>query len=239
MTTLVVIQARLNSHRLPGKALLDLCGQPVIQRVVERAKAIPGVERVVVACPIHDLEAFGEQRLGVPIFGLHGDEHDVLHRFLGAALCNGADRIVRVTGDCTFLAPDLAGLVLSLLAPVPAGWVACACSRHDGNGSQAWPDGMDVEAFTMEALTRADHAATDPLDREHVTRWMYRQPGDERGGVSGPICPPACPVEWPACKLSIDTQADLDFARRVMARISEGDYGWRATLAAAREETSA
>jgi len=45
----VVIPARYDSQRLPGKPLLDLAGRPMIQHVVERCQRARGISRVVVA----------------------------------------------------------------------------------------------------------------------------------------------------------------------------------------------
>jgi len=49
MKTLAIIQARMGSSRLPGKVLEDLAGMPVLAWVIRAARAIPGVDEVVVA----------------------------------------------------------------------------------------------------------------------------------------------------------------------------------------------
>jgi spore coat polysaccharide biosynthesis protein SpsF (cytidylyltransferase family) len=60
--TMVVIQARVDSTRLPRKALADIAGRPMLAHVVERAKAIPGIAGVVLATTVSRaddvLEAF-------------------------------------------------------------------------------------------------------------------------------------------------------------------------------------
>jgi len=225
-STLAIIQARLGSTRFPQKVLADLHGKPVLRHVVERARAIPGVDRVVVACPLSDYHAIeAVAGFGVGVFGAKGDENDVLRRF--ALLVKGrmpVTHVLRVTGDCPLLAPDLAGLVLEQVTA--HGFPYCA-SRAD-DAPTGWPDGLDVEAFTADALLEADRDATDPADREHVTRWLRQR--------AAYYCPPPCPATWPTVKLSIDTPADLDAVRRVLARIPAGEYGWRATWEAVKAE---
>ena len=78
--TVVIMQARMISTRLPGKIALPLAGAPMLQRVVERAQAIPGVDCVCVAAPdgaAHDpiidmMEPFKD------VVVVRGPEDDVL-----------------------------------------------------------------------------------------------------------------------------------------------------------------
>ena len=219
--TICIIQARLGSQRFPRKILAYLCGKPVLAHVVDRAKAIRGVDAVVVACPESDAETLDALGLGVPIVGvtIGGDENDVLSRFAATAEAYPANCYVRLTGDCPLLAPDLAEQVISRVRQ----GAFYACTRHDG-WPFGWPDGMDIEAFTVGALLDADRDATDPADREHVT------PHIRRNWLTVGV---PCPAQWPAgAKLSIDTPADLDYARSVMVRLPTGAHGWEATYRA-------
>ena len=95
---IVVIQARLGSTRLPGKALADVAGRPMLAHVAERAAAIPGIAGMVIATTVSPadeaLEHFARQA------GLHcirGSEADVLDRFCLAARETKADAVFRVT----------------------------------------------------------------------------------------------------------------------------------------------
>ena len=166
MTTLAIIQARMGSARLPGKMLMDLAGRPVLAHVVAAARAIAGVDKVVVAtsvevgddalaqwCDDHDVACF------------RGSEKDVLERFTGAARAHGADVVLRLTGDCPLLDPEIAGQVLALLIEGGADYA----SNVD---PASWPDGLDCEAMTMAALETAAAEARRPSDREHVTPFL-------------------------------------------------------------------
>jgi spore coat polysaccharide biosynthesis protein SpsF (cytidylyltransferase family) len=152
-----------------------------------------------------------------------GDENDVLSRFAETERHFGARYWVRVTADCSFLAPDLAA---DVLAAVVDG-ADYACSRHDSAAS-GWPDGLDVEAFRRAWLWRANYHTADPREREDVTPWIRRN-----ADIVAPSL--ACPVTWPdSVKLSIDCEADLGRARAIMAKIPWGAFGWADTYRAVR-----
>lgn len=204
MTSAVVIQARMGSSRLPGKVMMDLAGQPVLAHVVARARAAPGVDQVCCAIP----DTAGDDPLAALAASLgavvvRGPEHDVLARYARAAEALQADRYVRVTADCPFLDPEVTGGVLALLDG--------GADYGSNVAPRSWPKGLDVEAFTAEALARTVAEARDAYDREHVTPWMRANldcanlalPSDERQG-------------W---RWTLDHPEDLDFCRAVSARL--------------------
>jgi spore coat polysaccharide biosynthesis protein SpsF (cytidylyltransferase family) len=196
--SVAVIQARMGSSRLPGKVTMELAGQPVLAHVVARARAAPGVDAVCVAAPItsqDDPLAQLAESLGAEV--VRGSETDVLSRYALAAQLTGADRIVRVTADCPFLDPEVTGRVLALLDG--------GADYASNVAPRSWPKGLDVEAFTFDALMRAYAEAVDPYDREHVTPWMRAElrcanlalPSDE----------------WAGWRWTLDYPEDLEFCR--------------------------
>jgi spore coat polysaccharide biosynthesis protein SpsF len=238
MRTVVVIQARLGSTRLPGKVMMDICGKPMLQHVVERVQTIRGVDDVVVAMPHDDVDAlawvhgvwsnlstypFTTKNIVFPDCG----DSDVLSRFSIVAEAFPADVYLRITADCPLIDPELCNHVRCLV-PMSASY-ATLDTRRSG-----FPDGLDCEAFTMGTLMMAYARATDPYDREHVTTWVQRSysvPGTTPYPV---LCREQDKLS--KVKLSVDTQEDLDRVRRIMARIPAGDYSWKATAEAIREE---
>ena len=100
MKAAAIIQARISSTRLPSKALLELCGKPMIFHVIERAKAIAGINRVILATgtgeeniPLLKIA----QQCGIESFA--GSEDDVLERYFMAASGIDCDYVIRITGD--------------------------------------------------------------------------------------------------------------------------------------------
>ena len=163
MTAVAVIQARLSSTRLPNKVLLPLKGRPVLDWVASAAQAIPGIDKVVIATSIGaDDDAIAAWAKDFGITCHRGPLDDVLERFAQAARAENADIVMRLTGDCPLLDPQVCGEVLALLKRTGSAYASNA-------SPPSWPDGLDCEAFTRAALDTAAAEATRPADREHVT----------------------------------------------------------------------
>jgi len=183
--TVALIQARLDSRRLPGKVLRTLAGQPMLWHVVERTRAARGLDGVVVATSDEPAEepirAFCRER-SIPCFA--GSKHDVLDRFYQAARAHGADAVVRITGDCPLVDPDVVSRVVQCFA---AGdydhFAVCAGAGTEGVREGRFPDGLDAECVRVTALERAWRDATSPYEREHVTPYLWQNPALFRLGA--------------------------------------------------------
>ena len=163
-----IIQSRMGSSRLPGKALRPIAGKPMLQHVVERAQRISGVDQVMVATS-NEKEDNGIVQLcnalGACVF--RGSERDVLDRYYKAAQFSDADVIMRLTGDCPLLDWEVSGETLqAFLDASPA--VDYVSNIHP----PTYPDGLDTEVFTFEALARTWRDATLRSEREHVTPYI-------------------------------------------------------------------
>jgi spore coat polysaccharide biosynthesis protein SpsF len=161
-----IIQARMSSSRFPGKVLADLVGKPMILYMIERVRQARLVDHLVVATSTDardDALAAVLNAEGVDCF--RGDLNDVLDRFTKAARQAGADHVVRLTGDCPLMDGDLIDRALDELAHGDADYVSNVMPP-------TYPDGLDVECFTREALETAWREASLPSDREHVTPFI-------------------------------------------------------------------
>ena len=171
MKTLVVVQARTGSTRLPGKVLLPVAGAPVIVRMLDRVLAARKVYDLVVATTeLGEDDALAElvRRAGVPVF--RGHPTDLLDRHYRAALAAGADAVVKIPSDCPLIDPAAIDRVLAAFR-----------GRDDldyaGNLHPAsWPDGNDVEVMSFAALEQAWREATAMHEREHTTPFLWDQP---------------------------------------------------------------
>jgi spore coat polysaccharide biosynthesis protein SpsF len=205
LRAVAVIQARLGSTRLPGKALADLAGRPILAHVAERAAAIPGIASVVLATtvsPADDaLEAFA-RRAGLDC--VRGSEADVLDRFCLAARETKAEAVVRVTADCPLLDPEVSGRVLAEYVGRRPG-VDYVSNVHP----PTYPDGLDTEVVSVEALEAAARETQLPSDREHVTAHIWRRPERFR------LANVTHGEDLSAHRWTVDTEADLTFVRAV------------------------
>jgi len=182
MSTVAIIQARLNSSRFPGKVLVELAGKPLLQHALDRLRQAKRVDRIVVAtcypgggaiaghCEDWDVECYIDS----------GPENDVLGRFNVVANKWEADLIVRVCGDNPLIWPEGIDRLVAAINDEPR-W-----KRHYDYAAYQYskdrpailkPNGYFGELMTAEALSRAarECAPGDP-DREHVTKYIYQNP---------------------------------------------------------------
>lgn len=174
MKIVAVVQARVRSTRLPAKILLDLAGAPALERCLRRVARFEGLAEVVVATstePADEIIAATSERLGFR--AVRGSEQDVLGRYLLAAEATQADVLVRCTSDCPFLDPVASSRVIGAFvrAQTEVPPVAYASNTLD----RRMPRGLDTEVVTVAALREAAES-DDPLDHEHVTRFVHRHP---------------------------------------------------------------
>lgn len=201
MKTVVIIQARMGSTRLPGKVMLSLEGKPVLERVVERVRAARGVDEIVVATTDAPQDAILVrlcERLGVAC--CRGSEDDVLDRYYRCALAAQADIVVRVTSDCPLFDPELLSEMLNAFKARPG---------LQFMTNVGYPRGLDVEIFDFATLARAQAEARQPHEREHVTPYMYQVPGRCE------MLEYRSPDDFSALRWTLDTKADWDFISRV------------------------
>lgn len=204
-----IVQARTGSTRLPGKTLADVGGRPMLGRLVDRARRIPSVEQVIVATtekpPDEAILRFAADR-GLPAYA--GSEDDVLDRFYQAARRYGVAVVVRVTPDCPLLDPAVSGLVLARFLEGRG-----ELDYVSNTQPPTFPDGLDTEVVAFAALERAWREARLASDREHVTPYIYKQPGEFRlANVTH--APDLSALRW-----TVDERADLEFVRAVYARL--------------------
>jgi spore coat polysaccharide biosynthesis protein SpsF len=229
MKTVAIIQARMSSTRLPGKVLKVAEGRTILDRMVERVKNASLVDEVVVATttdlsdePIVELC----QKLMIPVF--RGSLQDVLDRFYQAAVIYQADIIVRLTGDCPLIDPNLIDDVVRALIDQK---VDFACNRLPPPMTRTYPIGLDVEACTFPALERAWKEATEKHEREHVLPYLYSVPGRFKV-VQLNYSEDLGKLRW-----TLDTPEDLQLLEQVYARFNgRNDFSWLDVLDLFRRE---
>lgn len=163
-----VLQSRLASSRLPGKALLQLFGYPLVVLAAKRA-ARDGADVVVATStePADDLIAQAAKSAGLRV--VRGPHEDVLHRFILATEDLKPDDIaVRINADN--IVPDGA-FIARVVAKLLRSGKDYIGTRSPNNGL---PHGLFAEAFRISALRQAFERATTLHDRTDVTPWMLR-----------------------------------------------------------------
>lgn len=203
MKTLIIVQARMTSTRLPGKVLLPLAGEPMLTRLIERLRRVRRADGIVVATTTNatdDPIAALCSQLGVPCH--RGSEHDVLSRYADAARVHGADVVVRITSDCPLIDPALIDQTIAAFDEGGSDYVSNMLPP-------TWPYGMAVEVFSAAALAQAHAEATQAAEREHVTPFLYWH--QERYRLRNV----ASPVDLSHHRWTVDTPEDYALVSRL------------------------
>lgn len=213
MKTVAIIQARMGSTRLAGKVLRDLAGEPMLARVVLRVQAAEMLDQVLVATSVEEQDDEIEaecRRRGWNC--VRGPELDVLGRYVLGARETDADVVVRITADCPFVDPAIIDRVVREYQENQPGCDYCANIIEP----RTYPRGMDTEVVDAEALHAASRETKREADREHVTPFVRRH--SERF----PQVAVRLDEDLSDHRLTVDTPADLDLARKLWAEF-DGD----------------
>jgi glutamate-1-semialdehyde 2,1-aminomutase len=170
MKIVAIVQARMGSTRLPDKVMKRICGVPMIELLLARLAKSQRIDQIVLATSTDERNIVlveHVQSLGYTC--VRGSETDVLQRYLVAARQVKADVIIRITGDCPLIDPDLVDQVIEDYQSKNIDYLS-------NTAPATYPDGLDVEVFSLQALERAGLESQDPFDHEHVTPYL-RKPG--------------------------------------------------------------
>ncbi len=165
MTAAVILQARMGSTRLPGKAMREVLGRPLLSFVMEALRKIPA-DRYILATDHESRSLFLPLAEAAGFVLFSGSPLDVLRRFREALEAHPADTVIRATGDNPLVSWEMGRRILE----------EHRARKADYSAFFGLPLGCGVEIIRTEALFRADRDAADPYDREHVSSFLYRRP---------------------------------------------------------------
>ena len=208
----VVLQARMDSQRLPGKSMLPLGAdaQPLLLRVMQALNHVPANLRVL-ACPQNCETIFLPLTQDAGFELITGPEDDVLERYCMAIRRFNIDTVIRATADNPFVFADAAAALCAEALAVGA----------DYAGYSGLPLGAGVEVVQAGALLRAKAEAIAPYEREHVCPYLYGHP--EKFLLHRPLAP----LRWQggALRLTVDTEEDYTQAQALYAALEKAGQG--------------
>ena len=219
----IVLQARLDSSRLPRKSLLPLDGKPLILRVMEALNAVSADVRAL-ACPEDSVAAFQPLAAAAGFALFAGPKDDVLKRYCLVAREFGISHVIRATGDNPFVFADAANDIKTQAIAVGADYAGYAGLPLGGGG----------EIVSADALFRAEKDAQSPFEREHVCPYLYNHP--EFFLLHRPLSP--CEWQGRHARITVDTQEDYERAQALYGALSKAEQeaqvsgNWRYTGAA-------
>lgn len=202
-----IVQARFNSSRLPGKVLLPLGDVTVLEFIVQRLRRSKWIDDVVIATTINQLDdVIVDLCKSKDISYYRGSEEDVLSRVLEASKEYSADIIVEVTGDCPFVDPVIADLCIQRLVRDDYHYVSNVIER-------TFARGLDVQVFWRRILEQVDSEVDNPIDRQHVSTWIYRNPKSYKTFKNA--CVKTNQYDTSDYRITLDTKADYDLICRI------------------------
>jgi len=216
MRIVAIIQARMNSQRLPGKVLMDICGHPmlwhVINRLMSKSKLLSDL---VVATTYHTSDTVITKVChDWNIKCYRGSESNVMDRYYRAAKESKADIVVRITADCPCIDPTIVDRTIEYYLENKFEYATF------GNIGVPlvpdYPDGFDCEVFSFKTLEKVNSKILSMQDREHVGRYMHNclSYGFLQFYSKLPV------------KLSVDTKKDLQRVRLVFSELGSDFFIW-------------
>jgi spore coat polysaccharide biosynthesis protein SpsF (cytidylyltransferase family) len=210
-TTNIIIQARMGSARLPGKSMMSIWNDvSLFELVVMRLVKSRLPSRVILATSSQandDILIPIAKKWKIDVF--RGDEKDVLGRFVGALEMYPSDGVVRACADNPLLDPEMVDNLISFF------WDSQPCNYAMNLGPKTgYPDGVGVEMVLSQTLRALNEQVNDAFNREHVLTYIHNNPDF----ISKYIMAPAY-FQRPHYRLDIDYPEDMEFVRRLVARL--------------------
>ena len=211
--TIIIIQARMGSHRLPGKSLMPVWkDMSLLELVLNRITQAKLPNKIILATSAKkkdDRLISIAEKCGVEI--IRGSENDVLGRFVQAYKSYPANAIVRAAADNPLLDPGIIDKLISFF------WDNQPCDYASNLGPiSGYPDGVGVEMVSAKTLLHLEREAKDMRYREHVVTYLHKN----RDYISKlQRAPPE--FHRPGYRLDIDFFEDLVFVRELVKRLPQ------------------
>lgn len=168
--TIAIVQARMESSRLPGKVMLPLAKRPVLAHIYERLKYCKAIDQIVIATTsqISDQHIVDFcQNQGFEVFAFDGDVNDLLGRYISCGQYYSADIIVMVDGDCPLLhPPTVSRMVTALLEHPEADYAKLDSDSIEGG----------VAVLRLRCFERMAVLLEEECHREHATLYLMEHP---------------------------------------------------------------
>lgn len=215
MRTVAIVQARMGSSRLPGKVMKPIQGIPMIELLLKRLARSKEIDQIVVATSEDQRNRpLVEHVRKLGYVCEQGSENDVLERYLQAARANSAETIVRITGDCPLVDAILVDEMIRA-------YYSAEVDYFTNCVSPSYPDGLDIEVFSLDALERAASMTKDTYDHEHVTPYLRESGHFKTGSAENDL-------DLSRWRWTVDETADLEVVRKVFQHFAPDCYfSWR------------
>ncbi|MDA7733819.1 NTP transferase domain-containing protein [Candidatus Pelagibacter sp.] len=210
----VIIQARMDSSRLPGKVLLKVKKKTMLEYLIERVKKVTFINRIIIATTNKESDKKIIKlcnKLNVNHF--QGSEKNVLKRIYLAAKKNNSKNIIFITGDCPIIDFRLINKMIPLFKKKSYDYVGNSFIR-------SFPDGMDVQIFNFKTLEKTFKIAKSNLEKEHVTLAIKKNP--KKFKIKNIVAKNS--LFWPELGLTLDQKEDFELIKKILIYFGSKKY---------------
>jgi spore coat polysaccharide biosynthesis protein SpsF len=211
---LSIIQARMGSARLPGKVLMRVGGEPLLLLQLNRVSKAKKIDKIVVATSTQEKDDVIEELCHEhSIDCFRGSEDDVMRRYYDCAVQYNPKAIVRLTADCPLVDPVIIDRVIEKFTQDKVDY----CANNVPPETRTFPDGFDVEVFSMQALSYANKYTTNKNFREHVTFQFWQEDAYTSTQYMNDI-------DCSEYRLTVDYPEDFEVIEYVFNKLKEKKY---------------
>ena len=165
----IIVQARLESTRLPNKILKIINKKTILKTLLDRLKCSNFAEKIIIAIPKNnknvELKNYIIKNKFTNIY--EGSSENVLSRYYGAAKKFSSDIIIRVTSDCPLIDPKILDQMILKFLKSNVNYLSNTLNP-------TFPDGYDIEIFDFKTLKKTFLKAKKLTDKEHVTSYIKK-----------------------------------------------------------------
>ena len=177
MRVIAIVQARLDSSRLPKKVIKKVRDKTIIEILLKRISKAKKINEIVVATTSKISDKSLKKYVNSLGFKCEtGSENNVLNRFIDVAEKYKADVIVRITGDCPLIDPSLIDKCINKYFETDVDY----CSNIS---PPTFADGLDVEVISVSALKKISKMTQDAYHCEHVTSYINESKSFSKANV--------------------------------------------------------
>ena len=166
----IIIQARSGSKRFPRKVYKKIDKKTTLEILLNRIKKIKSLKIIVATTTYPRDEKIVNLSKKMGVFSFRGKEKDVLSRYYYCAKKYKLKHIIRLTGDCPLIDPSLVKKMIKLYSNSKYDYLSNTVPVYKSK----YPNGSDIEIFSMKALKKNFHNCKNKFDREHVTNFFYK-----------------------------------------------------------------
>ena len=224
MKIIAIVQARMGSTRLPNKVMKAINGVPMIELLLNRLSQSKELDQVLVVTSIDAKNNVLVKHVNALGYVCEqGSEDDVLERYVNAAKAHQADVVVRITGDCPLVDPELVDECIRRFRTDHVDYFS-------NTNPPSYPDGLDIEVVTLAALEEAMRESSKLFDHEHVTPYVREIGRFNTSGMQNN-------EDLSALRWTVDESADFEVITNVFSHFAPDiHFTWQQTLELQRSQ---